>query len=135
VDDTFGGNLKPPVLYVLKGTDERAGSVVPGQQANSVPIPDAVQAGISEKLEDLVKEFVWIDQVEDADWVSGPDSEVVGGGAIITLGNVIKQAEDKVQVAASIYIGITGAGGRTYVLTKSGRDWVITGTTGQSWTS
>lgn len=51
VDDTFGGHLNPPTLYIVRNTDDRAGN--PGeQQPNSALISSAVQAGITADLGD-----------------------------------------------------------------------------------
>jgi hypothetical protein len=132
-DDTFGGNLKPPVLYILKNTDDRAGDprVV---QSSAAPIPDEVQKQMVNRLNDLA-EVVWIDKFADATWVNGPGSEVQGGGAIITLGNITRQTDGSVHVPGSIYIANTGAGGTTYILEKIGNTWIITGRTGGSWMS
>lgn len=134
VDDTFGGNLKPPVLYIIRNTDDKAGNPG-GQQSQSVLISQAVQDSIAAALGDLPTEVVWIDKFGDAEFEDIPGSKVKGGGAIITLGNIYPQAVDSVVVAGSIYIADTGAGGTTYVLEKTDGVWAITGRTGVSWIS
>jgi hypothetical protein len=132
VDDTFGGNLKPPTLYVIRNTDDKAGNPG-GQQSKSALISHTVQSRIVAALADLPTEVIWIDKFGDAEFEDIPGSMVKNRGAIITLGNVYRQADGSVYVAGSIYIADTGAGGTTYILEKTGGVWVITGSTGVSW--
>ena len=42
VDDTFGGELKPARLFVIRHTDDRAGNPL-GTAAPSTPIPEDIQ--------------------------------------------------------------------------------------------
>ena len=133
VDDTFGGNLKPPTLYVIRNTDDKAGDW--RQESMSVLISQTVQDKVTAALGDLSAEIIWIDRFVNAEFEDTPSSMVKGGGAIITLGNIYQQADDSVYVAGSIYIGNLGAGGTTYVLKKIDGIWKITGTIGAHWMS
>jgi hypothetical protein len=133
-DDTFGGNLHPPTLYIIRNTDDKAGNPG-GQQSKSVLILQTVQSKIVAALGDLPTKVVWIDKFGDAEFEDIPGFMVKGGGAIITLGNIYPQGDGSVQVAGSIYIANTGAGGTTYILEKTGGVWAITGRTGVSWIS
>ncbi len=142
VDDTFGGNLKPPTLYIIRETDDKAGNPN-GPGTFSTTIPQSVQDKIIDMLQDLSADIIWIDKFEDAEFekskVAGsehlPAQMVKGGGAIITLGNARLQKDGTAQVAGSIYVGNLAAGGSTYVLENKDGVWKITGTTGSRWIS
>jgi len=134
VDDTFGGNLNPGTLYVIKNTDDSAGNPVEGQQSETRIITETMQSDISSILNDLNVRFVWIDRFEDAEFEE-TGSEVKRGGAIITLGNIYPKEDDSVQVAGSIYIANLAAGGTTYILEKGSGSWEITGHAGPVWMS
>jgi hypothetical protein len=54
---------------------------------------------------------------------------------IISLGNINYETNDKVFLSASIYVVSLAAGGKTYVMEKKDKVWVITGTTGVEWIS
>lgn len=134
IDDTFGGNLNPATIYVIKNTDDKVGN--PGEQeARSKVIPDTSQSTITDLLSDLPAEIIWVDKFEDAEFEQTPYFEVKDGGAIITLGNIYLQGNGSVQVAGSIYIANMAAGGTTYVLEKIDGAWRITGWVGGSWIS
>jgi hypothetical protein len=130
IDDTFGGNLNPETLYVIKNTDDSAGNPVEGQQSDIRMITETMQSEISSMLDDLPIEIVWVDKFEDAEFEE-TGSEVKRGGAIITLGNIYMKEDGSVQVAGSIYIADLAAGGTTYILEKSSGSWEIAGHAGQ----
>jgi len=134
VDDTFGGNLNPKTLYVIKNTDDGAGNPVGDQQSNTRLITETMQSEISSMLNDLSIEIIWIDRFEDAEFEKS-GFEVKRGGAIITLGNIYLKEGGSVQVAGSIYIANLAAGGTTYILEKVDGAWEITGRAGPSWIS
>jgi hypothetical protein len=134
VDDTFGGNLNPETLYVIKNTDDSAGNPVEGQQSDAQKITETMQSEISNILNDLSAEIIWIDRFEDAEFEE-TEFEVKRGGAIITLGNIYPKEDGSVQVAGSIYIANLAAGGTTYILEKSSGSWEIAGHAGPVWMS
>jgi hypothetical protein len=134
VDDTFGGNLHPQLLYIIKNTDDTAADPSEEQKNNSVLIPQNMQENINGALNDLEIEIVWIDQFEDAKFDVNTGS-VKNNGAIITLGNIYPQKDGTVNVAGSIYIGNLAAGGTTYVLSRINGVWTITSRTGPTWIS
>jgi len=134
VDDTFGGNLNPKTLYVIKNTDDSAGNPVEGQQSDTRMITETMQSDTSSMLNDLSAEIIWVDRFEDADFEDS-GFEVKRGGAIITLGNIYLKEGGSVQVAGSIYVANLAAGGTTYVLEKVNGAWEITGRAGPSWIS
>lgn len=134
VDDTFGGNLNPKTLYVIKNADDSAGNPVEGQQSDTRLITETIQSEISSILNDLSVEIIWIDRFEDAEFENS-GFEVKRGGAIITLGNIYLREGGSVQVAGSIYIANLAAGGTTYILEKVDGAWEITGRAGPSWIS
>jgi len=134
VDDTFGGNLNPKTLYVIKNTDDGAGNTVEGQQSSTRLITETMQNEISSILNDISIEIIWIDRFEDAEFEKS-GFEVKRGGAIITLGNIYPRESGSVQVAGSIYIANLAAGGTTYILEEVDESWDITGRAGPTWMS
>jgi len=133
-DDTFGGNLNPDTLYVIKNTDDSAGNTVEGQQSNTHMITETMQDEISRMISDLNIEIVWVNRFEDAEFEES-NLEVKRAGAIITLGNIYLGEGDSVQVAGSIYIANLAAGGTIYVLEDVDGSWEITGRVGPTWMS
>jgi len=133
-DDTFGGNLNPSTLYIIRNTDDSAGNPVEGQKSDTSMIPEALQSEISTMLTDLSAEIIWIDTFEDAEFEES-SFEVKRGGAIITLGNIYAQEDGSVQVVGSIYIANLAAGGSTYILEKVDGAWKIAGRVGPVWMS
>ncbi len=133
-DDTFGGNLNPSTLYIIRNTDDSAGNPVEGQKSDTSMITDTLQSEISTMLTDLSAEIIWIDTFEDAEFEES-GFEVKRGGAIITLGNIYAQEDGSVQVAGSIYIANLAAGGSTYILEKVDGAWKIAGRVGPVWMS
>lgn len=132
-DDTYGGTLNPPTLYVLTTTDDNAGD--PGAaQGNPAALPESLQDAITEQLADLPAEIIWVDH-RDAVPLTLDTHMVAGGGALITLGNIHPQDDGTRHVAGSIWIGMLAAGGQTYVLDRIDGTWTITGTTGPAWIS
>ena len=134
VDDTYGGHLNPPTLYIIRSTDDKAGNPI-GKQSQPALILQTVQNRITDALNTLSAEIIWIDEFKNAEFEEGTGGSVKGGGAIITLGNIYLQEDGSVQAAGSIYIANLGAGGTTYILEKIDGVWEITGRTGVSWIS
>jgi hypothetical protein len=132
-DDTFGGTLQPPTLYLVRTTDDSIGD--PDLEgAAPRQIPAAVQDRIGEALADLPTQIVW---VEGRDQVPMDETRgaVAEGGAILTLGNLHRQDDGSVHVAGSIYVAMLAAGGQTYVVEQVEGAWEVTGTTGVIWMS
>jgi hypothetical protein len=64
-DDTFGGTLQAPTLYILGTTDDRAGE--PGsEEANAVEIGGPVRDSLTALLADLPTEIVWVETRDEA---------------------------------------------------------------------
>lgn len=131
-DDTFGGTLDKPLIYILSATNDTAGD--PEQpQAEPRELSPEVQDGISAALADLPSEIRWIasrDEVEMNEM-----GQAVDGGVFVTLGNIHPQDDGTVQVAGSIYVANLAAGGQTYIVEEKDGVWVITGNTGVEWIS
>ena len=132
-DDTFGGTLNPPVLYVIRATDDAAGDPM-SEQGESVRLPETLQAAITEALSDLPAEIIWIDSRDEVPLYEERHA-VIDGGAVITVGNIHPQEERTVHVAGSIWVAMLAAGGQTYVVEQVEGGWTITGTTGVMWIS
>ncbi len=132
-DDTFGGTLQAPTLYVVRTTNDAAGSPE-AEQSDPVVLSEAVTAEITEQLQDLPAELVWVDTFEDVEL--NPDTGAVPDeGAIIQLGNIHHQDDGSAHVSGSIYVANLAAGGQTYILEQSDGVWAVTGDTGMGWVS
>lgn len=134
IDDTFGGNLNPSTVYLIRRTDDGA-DVSQGQETPPMIISESSQLEITSLLSDLSADIIWIDKRQDAEFEDTASSEVKDHGVIITIGNISQQKDGTVQVVGSIYIANLAAGGTTYILEKIAGVWEITGTTGVSWIS
>ena len=132
-DDTFGGKLEKPILYIIRATNDAAGDPS-AQQSNSVVLSAALQQGITAALADLPTRIRWVDRFEQVS-LDGKAGFVSDKGVIITLGNIKYKNSDKVLVPASIYVASLAAGGRTYLVEKKDAVWVVTGDTGVEWIS
>jgi hypothetical protein len=132
-DDTFGGTLQPPTLYILGTTDDRAGEPGSGD-ANAAPLSIAVRERVTALLADLPAEIVWV-ETQDEVPLEPDTGAVVDGGALMTLGNVAPQRGGSVHVPTSIYVASLAAGGQTYVLEELDGVWTVTGNTGVQWIS
>ena len=130
-DDTFGGNLQPPTLYVRNLTSD--GITVP-EEIKSDPklLPEAVRAGIEQALADLPTRIVWVDDIEDVPRDAATQA-VAERGAFVTVGNVYLQKDGSAHVSSSILIAPLAAGGQTYVIERVDGAWQVTGTTGPVW--
>ncbi len=132
-DDTFGGTLQPPTLYVLGTTDDRA-ALPSAEGANPAEIPGPVRESVTALLADLPAGIVWVETQDEVP--REPDTgAVVDAGASITLGNITPQDDGTLHVPASIYVANLAAGGQTYILEQVDGVWTITGNTGTEWIS
>ncbi len=131
-DDTFGGTLGKPVVYINSQTDDATGDPAQGS-SESVTLSPEVQAGITAALSDLPSTITWVESRDALEF--DENGSITGGGVLITLGNIHPQESDAVHVGGSIYVGSLAAGGKTYVLENQDGAWAITGTTGMEWIS
>jgi hypothetical protein len=131
-DDTFGGTLEKPIVYILNQTDDAAGDPALATTDSETLSPE-VQEGISATLSDLSSTIIWIDSRDELEL--DENGSIVDGGVLITLGNIHRQESGEAHVAGSIYVANLAAGGQTYILERQGDGWVITGTTGMEWIS
>jgi hypothetical protein len=132
-DDTFGGTLNPPTVYLVSTTDDGVGD--PDiEQAEPQAISQTVQAGIVEALADLPAEFIWIEDAAAVP-VEADTGAVAGDGVIVSLGNIHQQDDGSALVSGSIFIAMLAAGGQTYIVEQVDGAWQITGTTGVQWMS
>ena len=131
-DDTFGGTLDKPVVYIIRATNDAAGDPFL-QGSASLILSEVVQQGLSTALSDMSSEIVWVDRLDDV--ARNPlTREALDHGVTITLGNITYEGT-RARVAGSIYIANMAAAGKTYVLDHSSGVWVIIGTTGSEWIS
>lgn len=133
VDDTFGGTLQPSLIYIISETNDQIGDPDIEQLPPQI-IAVEMQNEISATLSDLPGEIIWIEGRENVE-ISRNTGEVVGGGIIVTLGNIHHQEDGTLLISGSIYIANLAAGGQTYVLEQVDGQWTITGNTGVQWIS
>jgi hypothetical protein len=131
VDHTFGEPPKFPIIYLVGATDDSIGDPdAPQTKSNLILRP--IQEAITDALEDLPAEFVWVggssEVARDSD-----TGAVEENGAIITLGNVHFQEDGSALVSASIYIASMAVGGLTYIVERIDGVWQVVGDTGVRW--
>jgi uncharacterized protein YceK len=132
-DDTFGGTLQAPILYLVSQTDDGIGD--PDlEEKQPRALPDSLQDAIATRLSDLPAAIVWVSNQADVS-LDADSGAVAGGGVVIRLGNLHAQNDGSVLVSTSIYVAGLAAGGQTYVVEQVNGDWVVTGNTGVQWIS
>ena len=132
-DDTFGGTLQPPVVYLVGITDDGVGDP-DSERAEPESLAESLRSEIVAALADLPAEFIWVDHRRDVALDTDTD-QVIGNGIILTLGNIHPQEDGVVRVSGSIYIANLAAGGQTYILEQVDGAWTVMGTTGVQWIS
>jgi hypothetical protein len=132
VDDTFGGTLQPPIVYLISETDDSVGDPNIEQQPAQM-IDEATQDAIVAGLAELPADIVWVNGRSEVPVTE--DGSVEGDGVIITLGNIHPQIGGTLHVSGSIYVANLAAGGQTFVLEQTESGWVVNGTTGVQWIS
>lgn len=125
-----GGSLR---LYIVRATNDAAAD--PSRYVpQSVVLPDAVQAGITDALGDFPTHVIWVNQFTDVP-LAAEGGTVVGGGVIVQVGNIRREAETRALVPASIYARERTTGGALYLLEKRAGIWAVTGTRGGFWST
>lgn len=132
-DDTFGGTLQPPTLYVVTETDDSVGAGDADPEP-STTLSAEMQAAIEMNLSDLNTQIVWVESQENAP-LDSETGAVEGGAAVITLGNLHPQRDGSYHVPSSIYVASLAAGGQTFIVEPADAGWTVTGTTGPRWIS
>lgn len=132
-DDTFGGNLQKPVIYIPRTTNDKAGDPLT-PASDPVILSQVLQMNIAAQLADLPSRIVWVDSRDQVGF-DEPGGFAKDKGVHITLGNIRFEGDRKAFVPASIYVALLAAGGRTYVVEEAAGKWTITGTTGTMWMS
>ena len=72
--------------------------------------------------------------VADRTAVTAADLEIVNRGALVTLGPIQLHTE-QAQVPLSVQQGGLNGRGLTYIVTRQGETWHVTGTVGPAWIS
>jgi ABC-type transport system involved in multi-copper enzyme maturation permease subunit len=124
-----------PMLFIVRNTDDSIGgsetSVFAPQQL-SEDLMDEIISLAAEQLDGTI--LAWTDTADEI-LLSSSQRSLGGGGAIITLGNIQKQNDGTVAVAASIQYADFTARGETMILEDKDDQWVVTGNTGAVWES
>lgn len=129
-DHTFGQAASPfEYVYVVDGAVPKAANVLAGFRHAHQPFPGALKRSIMGKLENL----------PPLDFVKDPESVLIGRfpgdaavrnqGVLIRLGP-IRPSGNKLEVGTGLHCGGTCGQWLTYVLSRQGGVWRITGTTG-----
>ncbi len=133
VGHTFGEPPNSPIIYLVGATDDSVGDPdAPKTKSNL--LVRSIQEAITDALEDLPAEFVWVSGSSEVPRDSNT-GVVEGNGAIITLGNIHFQEDESALVSASIYIANLAAGGLTYIVERIDGVWQVVGDTGVRWIS
>jgi hypothetical protein len=132
VDDTFGGTLQPPIVYLVSQTDDSVGDPNIEQQPAQM-IDKATQQAVVTGLAELPADWVWVNGRSEVPVTE--DGRVEGDGVIITLGNIHPQKDGTLHVSGSIYVANLAAGGQTFILEQTEDGWMVNGTTGVQWIS
>jgi hypothetical protein len=132
VNNTFG-DRRFPVIYLVRATDDGVGDPA-APRTESVLLAKTIQEAVKTALDNLLTDFIWID---DRNEVIDSHTSLVeeGNGAVITVGNIHIREDRTVLVSASIYIASLAGGGMTYIVEKVDNTWKITGDTGVRWIS
>ncbi|KAA3654377.1 MAG: hypothetical protein DWQ04_34535 [Chloroflexi bacterium] len=133
VDDTFGGMLNPPIIYILIQTDDSIGDPEI-KQLPSMKLSTQQQNDISTALGDLDAQVTWINSFDDVN-IDETSGALVDEGVVVTIGNIQLHNNGSAQISASIYIAGLAAGGQTYILEQVDGQWTVTGNTGVQWIS
>ena len=132
-DDTYGGNLHPPIVYLIQRTDDGVGDP-DVEKTESKLLEESLITAISTELEDLPTELIWVQDIAEVP-LGTESGKVAGEGVIITLGNIHTQRNGSVHISGSIYIASLAAGGQTYIVKQVDGMWQVVGTTGVQWIS
>lgn len=127
------GNGRPwPVLFVLA---HRYDDIVNPRSQPRVAqaIPPSEQAAMTRALADYAP-VRFVAQQEDAHRVGGL-GEVRDGGALVTLGAIVRRGADAAELTLSVQAGGKNGQGLTYTVARAGGTWAVTGTTGTQWIS
>ena len=93
-----------------------------------------MQSQISANLSGLATTVIWVGSWHKVN-IDQSTGMVIGGGAIITLGNINRIDATRVHVLGGVYYANLGAEGGTYVLEKLAEQWQVIGMTGPQWMS
>lgn len=129
VDHSFGGD--PPdfsLVYIVTTTDD--GSMLDAPVSAPQKLSAELQQAIAAGLTDLPFEIKWVESFDDVP-VDPNNGQIAGGeGIVITLGNILPQDDDTVQLPFFMACGGLCALGKTYVLDEVGGQWQVTGSVG-----
>ena len=129
VDHTFGGNPPEfPFVYIVTTTSDGSLLGEPATEAQELTADmlQTIEAGVS----DLPFEVIWIASLDDAP-VDPNNGAIAGGkGIVITLGNILPQADGSVHLPVFMVCGGLCALGKTYVLERVDGEWQVTGSVG-----
>lgn len=125
-----GAKSKTPIYLVGETNDS---SAEPGTEPASVPIPDSVRKGISERLAELATNVTWVDDGKQVPHDSR--GGVKDFGIIVGVGNIKARGRDTVHVGYGTFMAPLAGRGQVLILTRDGGAWRVTGDTGIGWIS
>ena len=128
-DQVREGGPRWRIVYVLDHTC--ANIVTPGGgSCDPHDLPAATQTDLIEAL----RSYAPVRFVADRAEVTAADLQIVNRGVLVTLGPV-RTGTGRLQVPLSVQQGGQNGRGLTYVVTRRGETWHITGTVGPEWIS
>lgn len=129
-------------IYLVDRTDDKVGDPnLPIAEPRTLPEPvkELINATLERNAGDEtnlseIKQVLWVEDrsVVPLEQESG---QVVGGGVILTVGNLSFQQDGSVLVSTSLYQSNLGGMGKTYQLVQTDGSWEVIGDTGFSWES
>lgn len=116
-------------IYLVQWTDDGVGDPE-APRSDSRQLPAELQDSTVAGLEELPAKVRWIGNPDELSFM--PETgEIVGGGVIITLGNVHDREDGSVLVSAAIYPGSGKGLGMTYLVQRADEAWQIIGDIGK----
>jgi hypothetical protein len=131
-DDSFGGTLPKPFLFIMTTTDDWWGDhTMPTAEPHG--ISPEVQHAIQDLTADMPNEIKWVDRREEVKL--DPQQYHVVDGVILTLGNIQIGDDQRLYVGGGVFYADLAAQGQTYVFEWRDGQWILVGRTNRVWVS
>lgn len=129
VDHYFGGDPPDfPLVYIVTTTTD--GALLDAPFTEPQELSAELRQAIEADLTDQPPEIIWIESREEAP-VDGSTGQIAGGeGIVITLGNILPQANGTAHLPIHMLCGPLCLSGKNYVLDQVDGAWQVTGSVG-----
>lgn len=131
-DDSFGGTLPKPFLFIMTATDDWWGDHTMPTAAPQSISPE-VQRGILGYTADMPNEIKWVASRNEVKM--DPQHYHVVDGVILTLGNIQIGDDQRLYVGGGVFYAELAAQGQTYIFEWREGKWVLVGRTNIVWVS